>query len=443
MTLKSSALFAFRLIFPRTAQKSSARRSVLGAIVCIGISLVPLIVVLSVSEGMIGGMTQRIIGLSSSDLECFIPRKSAFAESPEKITGFSNLFRNVSGVEGVFPQIETDGLAAGKSYRTGARIRAVDPEIFLENKDFASLFEVFDGDINSFVSDEKSAVIGTKMAELLNLQAGSVFRLITTDVKENGAVSPKVSSFKVAAIVSSGYQEMDALWIFIPLKTGFSVIPQQAANYSVMIKTSETFSKKLAQIQADCETACGGTGIFYSWKELNSSQFENFSSTKVLLIFIMFLIVLVAAVNISSAIVMLVMERRREIAILKSIGGTERGITVSFLLAGLACGFCGILTGLPLGLLLAVNANELVYFMEKVVNFFSRMIFIFSGGNADSFSKIHLLDPAYYLTVIPVSIPFAEIFAVCVSVLILSLVVSVLPAVKAGKEKPLDIFRKS
>ena len=72
MTLKSSALFAFRLIFPRTAQKSSARRSVLGAIVCIGISLVPLIVVLSVSEGMIGGMTQRIIGLSSSDLECFI-----------------------------------------------------------------------------------------------------------------------------------------------------------------------------------------------------------------------------------------------------------------------------------------------------------------------------------------------------------------------------------
>ena len=443
MTLKSSLLFAFRLIFPKSAQKSSARRSVLGAMICIGISLVPLVVVLSVSDGMIGGMTQRIIGLSTSDLENFIARRSSFAESKENFTAYANLFSNVSGVTGVFPQIESDGLAAGKSYRTGARIRAVEPDIFFRNKDFSTLFEIFDGDLNSFVSDKKSAVIGTKMAELLNLKAGNTFRLITTNINSNGAVSPKVSTFKVAAIVSSGYQEMDSLWIFIPLETGFSVIPRESANFSVMIKTSETFSKKLVQIQKDCEEISNGNGLLYSWKELNSSQFENFSSTKVLLIFIMFLIVLVAAVNISSAIVMLVMERRREIAILKSLGGTSHGITVSFLITGLACGFFGILLGLPVGLLRSVNANELISVTEKIVNFFSRIAYIFSGGSADGFSQVHLLDPAYYLTTIPISIPFAELFAVCVSVLLLSLCVSVLPAVKAGKEKPLDIFRKS
>lgn len=443
MTLKSSLLFAFRLVFPRTAHKSSARRSVLGAMVCIGISLVPLVVVLSVSDGMIGGMTQRIIGLSTSDLENFIARKSPFAESKEKFTAYAENFSSVPGVTGVFPQIESDGLAAGKSYRTGARIRAVEPDIFFKNNDFSTLFEIFDGDINLFVSDPKSAVIGTKMAELLNLKAGSTFRLITTNVRQNGAISPKVTTFKVAAIVSSGYQEMDALWVFIPLETGFSVIPRESANFSVMIKTTETFTKKLSQIQQECEVASGGNGLFYSWKELNSSQFENFSSTKVLLIFIMFLIVLVAAVNISSAIVMLVMERRREIAILKSIGGTSRGITVSFLITGIVCGFCGILLGLPVGLLLSVNANELISFIEKIVNFFSRVAFIFSGESADGFSQIHLLDPAFYLTTIPISIPFAELFSVCVSVLLLSLVVSVIPALKAGKEKPLDIFRKS
>lgn len=443
MTLKSSLLFAFRLIFPRSAKKSSARRSVLGAMVCIGISLIPLVVVLSVSDGMIGGMTRRLVGLSTSDLENFISRKSSFAESKEKFTAYANLFADVPGVTGVFPQIESDGLAAGKSYRTGARIRAVEPDIFFKNNDFSTLFEIFDGDIESFVSDPKSAVIGTKMAELLNLKAGGTFRLITTNIRPNGGVTPKVSTFKVAAVVSSGYQEMDALWIFIPLETGFSVIPREAANFSVMIKTSETFSGKLSEIQQACEKVYGGNGLMYSWKELNSSQFENFSSTKVLLIFIMFLIVLVAAVNISSAIVMLVMERRREIAILKSIGGTSRGITVSFLITGIVCGFCGILLGLPVGLLLSVNANELVSFTEKVVNFFSRIAYIFSGGSADGFSQVHLLDPAYYLTTIPISIPFAELFAVCVSVLLLSLIVSVVPAIKAGKEKPLDIFRKS
>ncbi len=443
MTLKSSLLFAFRLIFPRTAQKSSARRSVFGAMVCIGISLVPMVVVLSVSDGMIAGMTQRIIGLSTGDLENFIARKSRFAESKEKFTEYASIFESVPGVVGSFPQIESDGLAAGKSYRTGARIRAVEPDIFFKNKDFSTLFEIFDGDINSFVSGSKSAVIGTKMAELLNLKAGSTFRLITTNVRQNGAISPKVSTFKVAAIVSSGYQEMDALWVFIPLETGFSVIPRESANFSVMIKTSETFSKKLSQIQQECEKISGGNGLFYSWKELNSSQFENFSSTKVLLIFIMFMIVLVAAVNISSAIVMLVMERRREIAILKSIGGTSRGITVSFLITGIVCGFCGILMGLPVGLLLSVNANELISFIEKIVNFFLRIAYAFSSGSADGFSQVHLLDPAFYLTTIPISIPFAELFTVCVSVLFLSLIVSVIPAVKAGKEKPLDIFRKS
>ncbi len=443
MTLKSSLLFAFRLVFPRTAQKSSARRSVLGAMVCIGISLVPLVVVLSVSDGMIGGMTRRIIGLSTGDLENFIARRSPFAESTEKFTAYAARFESVPGVTGVFPQIESDGLAAGKSYRTGARIRAVEPDIFFRNNDFSSLFEIFDGDMNSFVSDSKSAVIGTKIAELLNLKAGSTFRLITTNVRQNGAISPKVTTFRVAAIVSSGYQEMDAHWIFIPLETGFSVIPRESANFSVMIKTTETFSGKLSQIQQECEEAGGGNGLFYSWKELNSSQFENFSSTKVLLIFIMFLIVLVAAVNISSAIVMLVLERRREIAILKSIGGTSRGITVSFLITGIVCGFCGILLGLPVGLLLSVNANELISFIEKIVNFFSRAAYVFSGGSADGFSQIHLLDPAFYLTTIPISVPFAELFAVCVSVLLLSLIVSVIPAVKAGKEKPLDIFRKS
>ena len=92
---------------------------------------------------------------------------------------------------------------------------------------------------------------------------------------------------------------------------------------------------------------------------MNATEFENFSSTRVMLVFIMLLVVLVASVNISSAIVMLVMERRKEIAILKSCGASSSGITFSFLLTGLACGTGGVMAGLPVGLLLSVNANAL------------------------------------------------------------------------------------
>lgn len=443
MTLKSSFLFAYRLVFPRTAIRSSARRSVLGAMICIGISLIPLIVVLSVADGMIGGMTQRIIGLSTSDLESFVSRTCLYSESKEELENYSKLFLNIPGVTGVFPQIESDGLAAGKNYRTGARIRAINPSTFQENQDFASLFEIIDGDISSFGKTAKSAVVGQKMAEQLSLKSGDTFRLITTKHTAKGGISPQVSVFKVSAIVSSGYQELDALWIFIPLETGFSVIPRQSANFCVMIKTEDPFSRKLDEIHKKCGEICSGSGLVYSWKELNAGQFENFSSTKVLLVFIMLLIVLVAAVNISSAIVMLVMERRKEIAILKSIGGSNKGITVAFLITGVICGFCGILMGLPVGIILSLNANGLISLMEMIMNFFAKLSFIAGGGSAAAFSHVHLLDPAYYLTSIPISIPGVELAVICASVLVLSLVVSVVPAMNAGKEKPLDIFRKA
>lgn len=442
MTLKSSLLFASRLIFPRSSLKSSARRSVLGAILCIAISLVPLIVVISVSDGMISGMTKRIIGLSSSDLQVFIARSSNYAESNENFTGFANLFNKVQGVTGSFPQIECDALAAGKNYRTGAKVRAVEPKIFLENQSFSKLFNVLDGNVNNFISEKKSAVIGQKLSELLNLKAGDSFRIVMANQNSNGSISPKVSTFKVAAIISSGYQELDALWIFIPLEDGFSVIPHKSANFSVMLETNETFSKNLNLIQNECSEIVSGNGLVYNWKELNEAQFENFSSTKVLLVFIMFLIVLVAAVNISSAIVMLVMERRREIAILKSLGGTKSGITLSFIIAGISCGFFGILFGFPIGILLSVNANSLVSFIEKIVNLFARISFVLGGGKMESFSAIHLLNPEYYLTTIPISVPVPELVGICGAVLVLSFVVSVLPALNAGKEKPLDIFRK-
>lgn len=443
MNFRSSLFFAYRLIFPRTNINSTARKSVLGAMLCIGISLIPLFVVLSVSDGMISGMTSRIIGLSTGDLQAFVSRSSSHAESAQALSQYSKTFLSVDGVTQVYPMVESDGLATGKSYRTGARIRAVEPEIFIKNEDFSSLFELLDGDYVSFISDKKSAVIGQKMAELLNLKAGDKFRLITAKKNQDDSISPKLSSFKVAAVVSSGYQELDSLWVFVPLDTAFSVMPAQSSNYSVMIKSRDPFSKDLLEIQEKCDRLASGNGLVFNWKELNESQFENFSSTKVLLIFIMILIVLVAAINISSAIVMLVMERRREIAILKSLGGSNSGITLSFLLAGLTCGFTGLIIGLPLGLLLSVNANFLVRLIEKIVNFFAKYAFILTGGKVSEFSAIHLLDPAYYLTTIPVSIPVTEILIVSVSVIVLSFLVSLIPALHAGKEKPLDIFRKA
>ncbi len=437
MTFSSSLMFAKSLIFPKAEKKSSARRSLWGALLCIGLSIVPLVVVLSITNGMIQGMTDRIIGLSSNNIQAYVSPKLKDTQNPQSYREYSKQFKNVNGVLEVYPEIGVTALAAGKKMRTGAQIRALDKDIFTKNKAFTDLFTIIEGDVLDFQNQEEGAgtyaVVGQKMAQMLDLHAGDTFRVITIKTTD-GKQSPKLTSFKVSAIVSSGYQELDALWVFIPLEAAYKFVSLGNASFTVMIETPESYSPDLVRIQRELKKEYGKYINFYRWDQVHAAEFENFSSTKVMLVFVMMMIVLVASVNISSAIIMLVMERQKEIAILKSIGASPAGISFSFLLAGMSCAAGGIIFGLPLGIILTILSNQIINGLEKVINLFTRL---FHG------QKIVLMDPAYYLSEIPVEIPVKQVILIVIGVLLLSLLVSYLPARKAGKEKPLEILRKN
>ena len=432
MTFSSSLFFAKSLIFPKAEKKSSARKSLFGAMLCIGLSIVPLVVVVSVTNGMIEGMTERIISLSSSHLQAYIAQNIDEVSSPQALRDYAKGLLDVGQVQKVYPQVELSALAVGKNGRSGIEIRAMEQDIFSTNQGFKTFFSVVEGSIEDYERGEgKIAVIGKKLASDLQLHAGDSFRIISTK-RVNGKIAPKLTSFKIAAIVSSGYQELDQFWVFIPLETAWSSLSLESASYEIMIETEDAFSASLPRNQLLVREYFGRYANVYRWDEIHAAEFENFSSTKVMLIFIMLLIVLVASVNISSAIIMLVMERRKEIAILKSIGASPNGIKLSFLIAGLACAMGGILFGLPVGLLLSVNANNIIRFIEIIINFFTHFF-----TNAE----IKLLDPAYYLAEIPVNLPWNQIFMIVAATLLLSVLVSYIPSKKAGKEKPLDILR--
>ena len=305
MTLKSSLLFAKRLVFPRMEKKSSARRSLLGALLCIGISLVPLVVVISVSNGMIEGITQRIIGLSSSHLQVNVYNSDSFNVSNHYLAELSEKLESVDGIVSVYPEIQGMALASSSVGRCGAAVRAVPADLFEKNHSYASLFSVLQGSVD-LSAEKNTAIIGQKIAADLNLNAGSKFRLITAAVK-NGRIIPKVTTFTVAGIVSCGYQELDALWVFIPIEKGFSILPLESSVASVKVETEDAFSDNLIPLSLKIQQKAGSNTRVYRWYELHVSEYENFASTKTLLMFIMLLIVLVACVNIFSALVMLSM----------------------------------------------------------------------------------------------------------------------------------------
>lgn len=450
MNLKSAFLFSRRILFSKSSGTSVAKKSLAGAVLCIGISLVPLVAIITVSNGMIDGITERLISLSSSHLEA-----TCFSKNAQVLEEASLVAKNIPGVTTAYPMISSPAMAMAGKNRCGVTLRALPKNIFEEDSSYKKLFSTEDGNISDFAADEKGALIGKGISERLGVKAGDTIRVVNvisnqSEKNKTGdaefsrnsiSVRPSISSYKICAVISCGYQELDSLWLFVGFDEGKKIMGAAQSVNAVMIETVDAFSPELSSLQKKVQGILGGAFRVYRWDQLNRAQYENFSSTKILLVFIQLLIVLVACVNISSALIMLVLERRREIAILKSLGASESGVSTSFLLVGFSCGVAGLLFGIPLGLFLSVNINSVVHFSEKVINFGAQGLYFLAKGDIINFREIHLLDEAYYLKEIPVEIPFGELFFIGFLTLGLSLLAALLPARRAGKQRPLEILR--
>lgn len=443
MKLKASLMFAFRMLKPHSGVMTTAGKSLLGAVFCIGLSLIPLVVVLTVSEGMIEGITSRIIDLSSFHIQVNVRPGTSVAKSAENLKKLSSKLSNIEGVTEAYPERQGVALAAGTSGRTGATVRCLPPEIFNPGTSFSALFSTVEGNLS--LSNPNSVLVGTKIASTLDLNVGDTLRLVTFKTGVNGKVIPRITPFQIEGIVSCGYQELDSLWVFVPFDTGYKLLSDSVSTMLIGLQTENAFSDDLYKIAQDVDDESPAGCITRLWSELNTAEFENFSSTRIMLIFIMILIVLVASVNISSALVMLAMERRKEIAILKSMGASTSGIVSSFLITGFCTGASGIIIGMPIGIFCAINVNEIISFLEYIINFFSRFWYnikvIFSQGQME-FVPVHLLNPTYYLEHIPVVLPFVELFCIVAGTLVLAVIVSIFPSIRAGKEKPVETLRK-
>lgn len=478
MNLKASLLFAKRIIFPKDGRLSIARKSLGGAVLCIGISLIPLVVLLTVSNGMIEGITRRLISLSSSHIEAVSLSDASIYSGGKAGQGLEkeaeSLALSNAGILYSYPMISSSALAISGGKKCGVSLRAVPPEVFRDSAAYRELFRAegeggseddsasrndsdsgsdsafASGNASTSIEDfwaevggKKSVLIGKGISEKLGLAAGDKIRLVTINKGRSGSIAPAVHSYNIAAVISCGYRELDALWLFLPYDEGLRILQKSEAQHSIMIETADPFSPEIVGTQASVQKALGKKFRVYRWDELNRAQYENFSSTKMLLIFIQLLIVLTATVNISSALIMLIMERRREIAILKALGASSSGISAAFLVTGFSCGAAGLLLGIPAGLFLSVNINGIIALSEKIINFFAQGLYFLLNNDIIGFTEIHILDESYYLKEIPVEIPFGELFLIGAATLLLSVALSAVPAAQAGRQRPLKTLRES
>lgn len=433
MNIPAALLLSIRNFMRRkTKEKSSAR--LVNAVIGIALSVMPLIVVLVVANGMIEGITRRYLEIGSFHAQ-ITKYKSVENEEIEK------LLEDVSQVPGInhaFTIRQGIGMLHSESGRLGVTVKALPKEMYEQDEQFRSYLDIVSGSFD--LTQDRGVLLSQAVAEKLDVKVGDSVKLLTARSFPGRPVIIRPTRLVVSSVFSTGYHELDSILIYISYPMGEKLF-QEPGSFYLGIKVDDPF-RNIGWIAADIISAVDRGWICKTWEDIERSMFKSLSTTRNLLIFIMTLIVCVAAVNISSTLLMLVFEKHQEIAFLKSTGASPGFISFSFLCTGFYIGILGAFFGIAFGLLIAVNINEVIGGLDYLIELFMKPVMLLSGRSTVGDTDFTILNPAYYLQTIPVRINLNEIFNVAAMVLIISLGASFFPARKAGSLKPLEVLRK-
>jgi len=417
---RAAVFIAFRYLLGRAREGGRYLR---GAAAGIALSLVPIIVTLIVADGMIRGITDRYLELGTGHLQVY-----DYIDSRNPYPALDGI-RGLKNFRGVWEEAHGLGILVGSSASRGATIRAVDKSFF-EDEGSRKFLTVISGE--AALGSGREVLLGEELASSIGASPGSTIRIMTVRTGNDGRIIPGLASFTVRGIVSSGYRELDSLWCIMSFEEGMKILPDTTPVY-LTVKISDPYTGADAAADHLYNVLEPSFGV-YTWKSLQRSQYNSYESTRQLLLFIMALIVLIAAVNVSSATSMLAIERRHDIAILKTGGAASSFTSRIFLWSAFLTGLIGSVIGICAGLLIGVNINGILYGLEIVLSLFTA---IFNG------EPVRILNSGYYLETIPIIINVPVVIIIGISTVFCSVLASWIPANRAGKLKPIEILRKN
>lgn len=447
---------AFRILFHKDintglATKKSlqlSRGSFGGAVLGIGISLIPLIIVLLVSDGMIEGITNRYMETKTYHLQIALPLE--VGNDTQKIM---NALQKTLRDSRFFEERSGPAVAVAGSQNHAVYLRAVGPS-FCSDPGTMRYVQIEDG-VFGF-PDFKSIILGKPLAAALGISVGDTLTLLTPKKLESDAskhpepisnYQPKVSFYRVSGIISSGYHDLDAQLAFIPIKEGEKILNFAGASSFIGIKIEKPYGKeldavrnKIADIVSPLRLSWFEPIFIRNWMQIERSLFRSFEVTRSTLLFIMAIAIAVAAINLSSALLTFVTDHTTEIAIFRSYGASGRSIGAIFLWAGTLTGAVGTLFGITMGITISLLINPIIRGMEWLVNGFNMLFALLVGQPT---LPVRLLDPSYYLEKIPVTVNVMEIAVISTVSLLVCMMASLIPAINASKVSVLELFRKN
>lgn len=403
-------MMAFRYLRSR---KAEGFVSVIAGFSFLGILLgvATLIIVMSVMNGFRQELIGRILGLNG--------HIGVYTSGP--LTDFEPLAQRVAGVPGVtgvIPQIESQVLMNVHNVASGALVRGISKEDFLSKPILSE--SVVEGSVESF--EGTTIAVGTAMAERLQIIPGDEVVLISPKAKTTPFGSmPTQRRYTVGLIFDVGMYEYDNGFIFMPLEAAqtFFRIPDAVTELEVFIDDPT----RIDHLRKAVEMAVQGYAKVYDWRDSNKSFFNALQVERNVMFLILTLIILVAAFNIISSMIMLVKDKGRDIAIMRTMGATSSSMLKIFMLTGASIGFMGTFFGAVGGILFAKNIEPIRQWLESLTG-------------TELFA-----DEIYFLSQLPAVIDWHEVIAVIVMAFSLSILATFYPAWRAARLDPVEALR--
>ncbi len=398
------------------ARRKEGFISVIAGFSFLGIMLgvATLIIVMAVMNGFRKELLDKILGLNGHLLIQPL-------ESP--LTDWEQVAQRVSGVDGVTlaaPIVEGQALASSPFNAAGVLVRGVRGGDLAKLPSIAN--KIKQGTLEGF-DQSQAVVIGRRLADQLSLHASDSVTLVAP----RGAVTPmgttpRIKSYKIAAVFEIGMSEYDAAFVFMPLPEA-----QAYFNRAGDVTAIEVYTRNPDQVNDSFRklvTDAAGRPIFMvDWRQRNSTFFGALQVERNVMFLILTLIVLVAALNIVSGLIMLVKDKGSDIAILRTMGASQGAILRVFLITGASIGVVGTVVGFLLGTVVCLNIETIRQFLSWV-------------------TSTELFSPElYFLSKLPADMDVGETTAVVVMALTLSLLATLYPAWRAARLDPVEALR--
>jgi lipoprotein-releasing system permease protein len=387
--------------------------------VCVGVAA--LIVILSVMNGLENELRDSLVALSAHAR--VVARVSDSDSQPVHPTdaeweNVQRIVRSGTGVVAVARYVEIQGLAVRTPEMLPILLRGIDPKAESTVTDVAK--SIVRGKLTDLTPGSDRVMVSSVIAERLGLDAGDSLTVLVPAVSAEGAPSPKLRELTVVGIFEVGRSEQGTL-ILANIDAVRGLAPAGGAGEGLRIRFRDALSAPV--LSDELRPKLPGDFELFDWTQDNANYFRAVKIEKTMMSLILMMIVGVAAFNIVAMLVMVVTDKRTDIAILRTFGASPRRIMGVFMTQGLVIGWLGVALGLIVGLGVALNIDTIVPVLEQTFHF---QIF-----DAD----------VYDMPTIPSDVRWPNVIIISVSALLLTGLATVYPAVRASRTAPAEALR--